>query len=164
MVRHHHSLGKEGAVTGVLGGMAVAVWFLILDLLKARPLHTPSVLGQVILFGNTSPVTDRIVTGGVIGYTLIHLAVFIAMGLFITELVHLAVNSPLFRFGILMLFVVFEVFFYGFTYVFFVATRELFPWWEVLVADTLAVVVMVTYLWRKHPSLKRALAHEALGA
>jgi uncharacterized membrane protein YhhN len=61
-------------------------------------------------------------------------------------------------------FVVFQVFFYGFTYAFFVATRGLFPWWEVLVADTLAVAAMVTYLWRKHPSLKRALAHEALGA
>lgn len=163
MVRHHHSLGKEGAMTGVLGGTAVALWFLVLDLLRGRPLHTPSVLGQVILFGN-SPVTDRILPAGVIGYTLIHLAVFIAMGLFITELVHLAVNSPLFRFAILMLFVVFQVFFYAFSYMFFVATRELFPWWEVLVADTLAVVAMATYLWRKHPSLKRALAHESLGA
>lgn len=164
MVRHHHSLGKEGAVTGVLGGLTVAIWFLVLDILNRQPLHTPSVLGQVILFGNTRPVTDHIMTGAVIGYTLIHLAVFVALGLFITELVHLAVNSPLFRFAILMLFVVFQVFFYGFTYVFFVATRQLFPWWEVLVADTLAVAVMVTYLWRKHPSLKRALAHEALGA
>jgi hypothetical protein len=163
MVRHHHSLGKEGAVSGILGGTAVAVWFLVLDIFKGRPLHTPSVLGQVILFGNTSPVSEGIVLEGVIGYTLIHLGVFIALGLIITELVHLAVNSPLFRFAILMLFVVFQVFFYGFTYAFFVATRELFPWWEVLVADTLAVVAMVTYLWRKHPSLKRALAHEALG-
>lgn len=164
MVRHHHSLGKEGAVTGILGGMAVAVWFLILDILKGRPLHTPSVLGQVILFGSVSPVTDRVVPGGVISYTLLHLTVFIAMGLLVTELVHLAVTSPVFRFALLMLFVVFQIFFYVFTYVFFVGTRELFPWWEVLVADTLAVVVMLAYLWRKHPSLKRALAHEALGA
>jgi hypothetical protein len=164
MVRHHHSLGKEGAVAGLLGGIGVAAWFLTLDLLRGTPLRTPSVLGQVILFGNASPVTDRIVPGGAIGYTLLHLAVFIALGLFMTELVHLAVNSPLFRFAILMLFVVFQVFFYGFSYAFFVATRELFPWWEVLIADTLAVVLMVTYLWRKHPSLKRALAHESLGA
>jgi hypothetical protein len=164
MVRHHHSLGKEGAAAGVLGGVAVAVWFLVLDVLGGRPLHTPNVLGQVILFGNISPVTDRIMLEGVIGYTLLHLAVFTAIGLGVTELVHLAVTSPIFRFGILMVFVVFQVFFYGFTYAFFVATRGLFPWWEVLVADTLAVAAMVTYLWRKHPSLKRALAHEALGA
>lgn len=164
MVRHHHSLGKEGAVAGVLGGLSVAAWFLIFDIMRGRPLHTPNVLGQVILFGDTSPVTDRLMLGGVVGYTLLHIAVFIAIGLVVTELVHLAVTSPVFRFGILMVFVVFQVFFYFFTYVFFVATRGLFPWWTVLIADTLAVAAMVTYLWRKHPSLRRALAHEALGA
>jgi len=164
MVRHHHSLGKEGAVAGMLGGLAVAVWFLLLDTVNGRPLHTPNVLGQVILFGSTSPVTDRILLGGVMGYTLLHIAVFIAVGLGVTELVHLAVTSPVFRFGILMVFVVFQVFFYAFSYAFFVATRGLFPWWAVLIADTLAVAAMVTYLWRKHPSLRRALAHQALGA
>ena len=164
MVRHHHSLGKEGAVTGVLGGATVAAWFLALDILKGQPLHTPSILGQVILFGSTSPETDQVMTGAVIAYTLLHLTVFISMGLLVTEMVYLAVTSPVARFALLMTFVVFQLFFYGFTYMFFVGTRHLFPWWEVLVADTLAVLVMVKYLWWRHPSLRRALAHEALGA
>ena len=163
MVRHHHSLGKEGATSGFLGGTAVAVWFLILDILKGRPLHTPSILGQVIMFGSVAPETDHVVIGAVISYTLLHLAVFVAMGLLVTEVVHLAVTSPLFRFALMMSFVVFQVFFYGFTYVFFVATRQLFPWWEVLIADTLAVAAMMSYLWHQHPSIKRALAHHALG-
>ena len=38
-------------ITGALGASAVAGWFLLTDLLQGRPLSTPSVLGQVILFG-----------------------------------------------------------------------------------------------------------------
>lgn len=165
MVRHHHNLLREGAIAGSAAGLAVAVWFLILDILNGRPLHTPSILGQVILFRRAAPVTEEIVTGAVASYTLLHFGVFILMGILITKLVHLAVTLAVFRFALLMLFVVFELFFFGFTYIFFTQTHGLFPWWEVLVADTLAVVVMVTYLWKRNPGLKRALAHEeALGA
>lgn len=83
--------------------------------------------------------------------------------MFVTKLVHLAINIPVIRFGIVMVFVVFEVFFWGFTYMFFAGTRGLFPRGAILIANTLAAVVMAAYLWRRHPSLKRALRHEPLG-
>jgi hypothetical protein len=77
--------------------------------------------------------------------------------------VHLAVNNPVIRFGLVMVFVVFEVFFWGFTYMFFAGTRGLFPRGAILIANTFAAIVMAVYLWRRHPSLKRALRHEPLG-
>jgi hypothetical protein len=59
---------------------------------------------------------------------------------------------------------VFEVFFWGFTYMFFAGSRGLFPRGAILIANTFAAVVIATYLWRRHPSLKRALRHEPLGS
>lgn len=163
-MRHHHSVWKEGAVAGLLGAVTVAVWFLVLDLINGQPLLTPSVLGQILLLGETGPEAQSVSSGAVLLYTAFHFSAFILFGLLVTKLVHLAVNVPVLRFGLVMLFVVFEVFFWGFTYVFFTGTRELFPRGTVLVANTLAAVVMAWYLWQRHPSLKRALRHEALGS
>jgi hypothetical protein len=163
MVRHHHSLLKEGTIVGVLGAGTVALWFLILDTLARRPLATPSILGQVVLFGRLSPQTDSVVPSAILAYTLLHIAVFIGLGVLITKLVYLAVNNPVFMFAGLMLFVVFEVFFAFFTYIFFAATRGLFPWVTTLTANTLAAVVMTAYIWKKNPALKRALLHHTLG-
>jgi len=163
-MRHHHSVWKEGAVTGLLGAFTVAVWFLALDLINGRPLFTPSVLGQILLLGRTGPEAQTVHTAAVLLYSVFHLLAFVLFGLLVTKLVHLAVNNPALRFGLVMLFVVFELFFWGFTYVFFTGTRELFPRGAVLVANTLAAIVMATYLWRRHPSLRRALRHEPLGS
>jgi hypothetical protein len=163
MVRHHHSAFKEGIVAGSLGAVAVALWFLAVDLTQGRPLFTPSVLGQIVLLGQRQPVADRILPDAVALYSVFHVAAFILFGIGVTRLVHLAVNVPIVRFGLVMLFVVFEVFFWGFTYVFFEGTRGLFPRGSILGANTVAAVVMAVYLWRRHPALKRALLHEPLG-
>ena len=163
MVRHHHNLFKEGTTVGLLGGFTVALWFLILDMVKGRPLYTPSILGQVILFRSMSPEARPTVPSAVVAYTVLHFAVFIGLGLLITQLVYLAVNHPVFMFAGLMLFVVFEVFFLGFTYVFFAGSRGLFPWSTILVANTLAAAVMTLYIWKRNPGLKRALMRHTLG-
>jgi hypothetical protein len=130
---------------------------------QGRALFTPSVLGQMLLMGRATPATDAIDSTAVALYTVFHFAAFALFGMFVTKLVHLAVNVPVIRFGLVMVFVVFEVFFWGFTYMFFAGTRGLFPRGAILIANTAAAVVMATYLWRRHPSLKRALRHEPLG-
>jgi hypothetical protein len=162
-MRHHHSVLKEGAVAGMLGAVAVAVWFLVLDLMQGRALFTPSMLGQILLLGRETPTTDTIDSSAVALYTVFHFVAFVLFGIAVTKLVHMAVINPVVRFGLVMVFVVFEVFFWGFTYMFFAGTRGLFPRGAILIANTLAAVTMATYLWRRHPSLKRALRHEPLG-
>jgi len=163
-MRHHHSVRREGLISGGLAALTVALWFLLVDVINGRPLYTPSVLGQILLLGAPTAVTDKIDTVAVGVYTAFHFAAFALFGLIVTKLVHLAVNVPVIRFGIVMLFIVFEVFFWGFTYLFFEQTRGLFPRGSILVANTLAAVVMASYLWHRHPTLKRALKHEALGS
>jgi hypothetical protein len=145
-MRHHHSVWKEGIIAGLLGALAVAAWFLVIDLIKGQALFTPSVLGQIMLLGRATPDTAAVDTTAVLLYTVFHFLAFIIFGMAVTKLVHLSINIPALRFGLLMLFVVFEVFFWGFTYLFFAGTQGLFPRGAILIANTLAAVAMATYL------------------
>ncbi|MBA2458308.1 MAG: hypothetical protein H0V43_05030, partial [Gemmatimonadales bacterium] len=43
-------------------------------------------------------------------------------------------------------------------------TNELFPFWAVVAANTLAAVSMGVYLWVRHPRLRRAIRDTPLGA
>lgn len=164
MVHHRHSLVREGVTAGFLGALVVAIFFFVVDLLRGHPLATPNVLGQVILFQQRDPILHVIDPAAVLGYTVLHFSAFIAIGVIATGLFHAAINSPLARPALLMLFIVFESFFAGLTLMFSEATRELFPLWSVLIANLLAASVMGAYLWRSHPALKRAIRRLPLGA
>jgi hypothetical protein len=164
MTRHRHELFREGMLTGAIGAGVVAVWFLITDFAQGRPFSTPSVLGQVILYGSTSPVVSPVQTAPLLAYTLLHIGAFVLFGIAITQLVHLAMSSPLARFGLMMLAVVFEVFFVFMLYAVFHATSYLFPWWSVLAANTLSLLSMGYYLKRNHPGLRHQYQKEPLGA
>ncbi len=163
-IRHRHDLLREGIFTGVLGAVAVAGWFLVIDAMQGRLLATPSVLGQVILFNKPNPVITPVQMGPVVAYTLLHVGAFIGFGIAITHLVHLAMYSPLVRFALMIVAVVFELFFFMVTYALFTGTSNHFPWWSVLGANTLSLLAMSFYLMRRHPGLKRQYQREPLGA
>ena len=159
-----HSNLQEGMDAGIIGGLTVAVWFLILDVIAGRPFFTPSVLGQIVIFGADEPQMAPPLFGAILLYTVLHFFVFTLFGILVAKLVHLAVESPLWRYGLLSLFVVFELTFYNVMYLMFEATRELFPFWAVLIANTLAAVAMGIYFWKKHPALRQSLQEVPLGA
>jgi hypothetical protein len=160
----NHDLLREGLFAGIVGAATVAAWFLVIDLVQGRPLATPSVLGQVILYGITEPVLSPPQSGPIIAYTLLHFGAFVLFGIVATQLVHLALTSPLARFGLMILAVCFEVFFLIMTYAVFKATSSLFPWWSVLGANTLSLLAMGYYLKRNHPGLREEYRKEPLGA
>src|SRR6185295_8018568 len=76
MLKHHHSFGRESIATGLIGASVVALWFLILDAVNGQPLSTPSILGQVIIFGHETPVAYPPVWPAVAAYTALHIAGF----------------------------------------------------------------------------------------
>ena len=163
-IQHRHDLLREGVFTGIVGATAVAVWFLIIDAMQGRMLATPSVLGQVILFRNPAPVVTPVQAGPIVAYTLLHVGAFVGFGIAVTHMVHLAMYSPLVRFALMIVAVVFELFFFMVTYALFTGTSFLFPWWSVLAANTLSLLAMSIYLMRRHPRLKRQYQREPLGA
>jgi hypothetical protein len=163
MLDNSHSVMAEGTDVGIIGGLTVALWFLILDTIAGTPFQTPSLLGQVVLFGDSTPDTTRLVFGAILVYTAFHFAVFALLGMGLVILVHWGERDSVVRYALLPVFLVFEVMFYGLLEVFSERTNELFPFWTVITANTLAAISMGLYLWYKHPEFRRAIRETPLG-
>ena len=50
-----HSTIREGVVTGAIGGVIVAVWYLLVDTASGRPFHTPNLVGKIFFRGDLAP-------------------------------------------------------------------------------------------------------------
>ncbi len=164
MPDNRHSVVGEGTDVGIIGGLAVALWFLVLDTIAGRPFLTPSVLGQVVLFGNDAPDTHHLVFGAILIYTAAHFIVFALLGMGLVAMTHWATQNSVVRYAFLPVFLVFEVLFYGLLMVFSDVTKELFPFWAVITANTLAALSMGAYLWQRHPDLRTSIRDTPLGA
>jgi hypothetical protein len=163
MLDNSHSTLAEGTDVGIIGGLAVAVWFLILDTVAGHPFQTPSLLGQVVLFGDSRPDTTHLIFGAILVYTAFHFAVFALIGMGLVALVHWAVRDSVVRYALLPVFLVFEVMFYGLLEVLSERTNTLFPFWAVVGANTLAAGCMGAYLWIRHPDFRRSIRDTPLG-
>ncbi|MES2178826.1 MAG: hypothetical protein V4550_13275 [Gemmatimonadota bacterium] len=157
-----HQIVRDGIVAGILGATAVAVWFLGVDLVYAQAFATPTALGRGLLrvlgpAGSEGPMTF------VVAYTIFHYVAFIAAGLLVSVIVHWAQSQPTVLAGAMMLFVAFEIGFYGLSS----ALSEspflgALGWAQVATGNLIAALVMGTYMWRTHPELQQELSY-ALG-
>ena len=144
---------REGMVAGFLGGAVVALWFLLYDAVRLRPLQTPALLGAAILQGLRDP--DLLIPrlDVVVGYTVFHFAVFAFFGVAVAALLLAAEREPRILLGLFTLFLCFQVFFFGFLQALDAHLAGAFPWWNVAVGNLLASVAMVTYFFLSHRSL-----------
>lgn len=156
-----HNVVREGAIAGFLGATAVAVWFFIVDLIGGRPLFTPNILGEglITVFG-PSPEPQAV---NVIVYTLFHYAAFILVGIIAVVVIHAGERMPSVLAGAMILFVAFEVGFYGLVALLQETVLGNFAWYQILAGNLLAAALMGTYLWRSHPTLKHGLAEALQG-
>ena len=159
-----HSIVRDGVVAGILGATAVALWFLGVDLMYGHALATPAGLGRGVLrfFGPPGPEGEMMF---VIVYTIFHYAAFIGAGLLVSVIVYWAQSSPTVLAGAMMLFVAFEIGFYGLSSALsespFLGTLG---WAQVATGNLIAAVVMGTYMWRTHPELRGELGYALSGA
>lgn len=146
----------EGIIAGVIGAATIAIWFLILDTITGRPLHTPTVLGTALfrgVTGLTSPQSLPISVEMVVMYTWVHGLVFCVIGGLAARLLAFAERNPDLGFGILLLFVVFEYGFVAVALLFAEPVLHAFAWPAVLVGNLLAAAAMGGYFWHRHPNL-----------
>ncbi len=153
---------RDGIIVGLIGTVTVAGFYAVFDFLAARGfLYTVNLLGQALLRGwrdpsiLTTPVP--VDTGVVMLYSALHVAVSIAIGLFVAWLVaHIDGPRPQARLAILMLGAGFLVTVFGIGMAS-SSFKALLPWWSVVLANALAVVIAGAYLLGRHPGLLRRL-------
>lgn len=147
---------RDGLVVGLLAYASVALFYSAFDLLAARgPLFTVDMLGRAVFQGLRDPgvllFPHQFDPTAVFLYNGLHLVLSLCIGLTVTELVVQAERHPRQAPAILGAIVaggVLTVFAVG------ALTREMrpvLPWWSIVAANALAVLVAGIYLRRHHP-------------
>lgn len=153
-----HSSIREGIVAGFLGATAIAVWFLIVDVIAGHPLYTPDLLGRglISVLGKPPAMPDAMVTR-VLGYTLFHYAAFALVGIIVASIVHQSERTPAVLAGLLIMFVVFELGAYMLAGLLTESEFGSLAWYQIFIANLVATALMGWFMWTRHPGLKRDL-------
>jgi hypothetical protein len=150
---------REGIWGGLLGAVAVALWFLAYDGAAGVPLRTPALLGAALFHGLRDPSALQITLPLVLQYTVVHGAAFLAFGLAAAGLLTLADRDPRLLFGFVMLFCCFEVFFAALVVILAERLLETVPWWTILGGNLVAALVMLGFFFREHRVTWREFLH-----
>lgn len=153
----HHSALREGVIAGALGASVVAIWFLGIDVVAGHPLRTPEVLGRALVSVLGPPGSEG-AFAYVAAYTLFHYFAFAVVGVLAAVIIHFAAREPSILAGFVILFVAVEIGFYGFVGL--LSQPNILgdvAWYQVLIGNLLAALVMGWYLWQRHPQLGREL-------
>ena len=148
----------DGLFTGMIGALAVALWFLVLDVAAGRPLYTPALLGDVLLHGSQSASRAVVVAPlQVAAYTAVHFVAFIAVGIVFSYLMTLFERFPIMFFVLLVLFLCLMVGFFAMDLALGAQLLGRLRPWTVAVANLLAALGMALYQWRRHPSVLKGV-------
>jgi hypothetical protein len=149
---------RQGLIVGLIGYASVAAFYGAFDLLAARgPLYTVDLLGKALFRGLRDPSIlglpiplDR---SAIVWYNAFHLLVSLLIGLVVTGLVVYSdrhpTHGPAVLFTIVAGFVVTIVAVGSLT----APIRPLLPWWSIVAANALAVLLAGTYLLRARPGV-----------
>lgn len=154
-----HSSWREGAIAGIIGATALALWFFIVDLIAGHPLYTPTILGQGLFGILGSTVGDPQIVHVAV-YTVFHYGVFMLLGVLAAMAVHRSERQPAILALLLVAFVVLEMGFYGYTAILSIAgvLPGRLAWYQVALGNLLAAASMGTYLYKLHPGVGRNFA------
>ena len=146
---------SEGVLAGVIAASAVAVTFLIVDVIAGEAFRTPRQLGGMLLqlFGASADASADVATSLAL-YTLFHFVAFIVAGVIAAGIVQITIKQPVAVLLFVILFFAFEVAFTGF--VTFVGVQSSTPITPVQVAlgNVVASIAMALFFRARHPKLK----------
>src|SRR5437879_12288788 len=103
----------EGVMGGTSGAVAVAVWFLCIDVSMGQPFRTPALLGATLFDGLRDPAALHTTARLVLEYTALHWTAFVAFGLVTAGLLAAADRDPRLLFLVALLVSSFEGFALG---------------------------------------------------
>ncbi|MGH7448945.1 MAG: hypothetical protein ACREK1_09395 [Longimicrobiales bacterium] len=155
-----HRVIREALFSALAGAFAVALWFLVLDLVQDRPFFTPAALGSALLYGARSADAVVIDVTTVLTYTGLHFAAFGLVGILAAALADAAETEPPLLIGIALLFVTFEALFLGLLAIAAGWLIGALQPWTIIVANLIAAAAMGGYLLYEHPHLRDEASHE----
>jgi len=148
----------QGVIAGILGASVLALWFMILDWLRGEPLMTPSVLGTLVLRGESPPHGPHGIDPlAIAGYTVIHYTVFVALGVAGAWVANRIEARPRLILAVLILFTVMQAFAFSFTTVLAETLEGTVRWWAAVLGNLFAVAAMVVHLWSRHRRTRKVL-------
>ena len=154
---------REGFIAGCIGAGAVAIWFLVVDLIYGRPFFTPAMLGGAVFWGEYDPAKVVIDFSHIIGYSMIHVSAFVVVGCLGAALAAEVEVAPATLFLVVVALCFFEVAFYIFVALLAKPLLGTLAWWSVAIGNGLAAFGMGYYLWREHPRIGEELRKHPLG-
>jgi hypothetical protein len=154
---NQRSVLREGTIAGLLGAATVAIWFLIFDALRGKPLLTPALLGSAVFYGLKDPTGIEPALAPILGYTILHGLAFIAFGVVVAAFIALSESEPALFIAVIILFACFEMFFLGVLGAVGASLIGAVVWWAILVGNMLAAIVMLWYFFVGHRALPRGL-------
>jgi hypothetical protein len=162
--QHPIGLGEislDGIMAGVIGASAIALFFLVVDLVRFEPLFTPSLLGAVILQGAAASA-DRVVDMSMVGaYTLVHGSLFALVGILGAWALVRRGTSPGLAIVSMSLFAIFEMGSIAAAAVYVPQLIPLLGAGTITVGNLVAALAMGAYLhgWQPHPGDRLAHVH-----
>jgi hypothetical protein len=153
MAERNHNFLREGLLTGFIGATAIAVWFLIVDLIAGRAFYTPEFLGRGLVSVLGKNMMGDTAFTHIAGYTVFHYAAFALVGIVLTVIVHQAERTPAILAGALVAFVMMTMGFYMIAAAFAESALGNLAWPQIFIANLIAAGLMMGYLWRKHPKI-----------
>jgi hypothetical protein len=151
--QHHRVLAivEDGILSGVIGALAVAVWFLIFDVAAGDPFYTPSLLGTFLFLGKSVEEVGAVNVTMVFAYTGLHGFLFLLAGTAIAWMFSQIERNPQFGLVLLLVFLVFEAVIFGFEVAIVPALVGALGAWAVGLANLLAAVAMFWFLLLRRP-------------
>jgi hypothetical protein len=139
----------EGLGTGLVGAGTVALWFFLLDLATRTPFYTPAAIGSALMLGAQDASAVQFNLGIILGYSFLHLATFLAVGVAFAWLASRQGERPGVWMRSLAVLVLLEGLFLGSVGIATGWVMEALGWPFILIANVLAVGSMGAWIWRR---------------
>ena len=157
---------REGLLVGLIAYAAVAVFYAGFDFLAARgALFTVNMLGKAVFRGLPDPAVLQLPvpldSAAILGYNALHLVASLLIGVIVVGLIARAERDPSQR--RLALSIIVSGFLVTIIAVGLLSDsmRRVLPWWSIIVANTLAVVLAGSYVLRKRPGILERMVSAA---
>ena len=151
----------QGLIAGVVGYAAVALFFLLLNVIVGRsPFYTAAALGSTLFYGMGDLTQLAIEPGPVLAFNGVHLFLSLLAGTIAAWLLYETERHHFIWYFVLFVFL--AAFVYSLLVVGIVGAEiaHVISWWAVLAANVIWMLALGSYLWFQHRGLMRSLGKE----